>query len=199
MTGTAGGLTAPDRAVAVEPLRAGYGKARAPWEGTRVSAPAFVVTDIEVDGPWPGPNSMRSFASVAVTAAGDHSGEFEAVLDPLPGAQPDPNTYAWFQTVPQAWAAATRSPRPAPAVMDDFVAWVRGLGEVRHFVASPLGFDGPLHAVRCVSRAGRERAALPRARSLPAQPGMWGHRRRSGKLFSARSATGVVRRCAAHP
>jgi len=85
---------------------------------------------------------MRSFASVAVTAAGQRLGEFEAVLEPLPGAQPHPDTYAWFQAVPEAWAAATRDPRPAPAVMSDFADWVRGLGDVRHFVASPLGFDG---------------------------------------------------------
>lgn len=107
-----------------------------------MSEPVFVVTDIEVDGPWPGSNSMRSFASVAVTAAGRQLGEFEAVLEPLPGAQPNPDTYAWFQTVPEAWAAATRSPRPVPDVMEDFAAWTLSLGEVRHFVASPLGFDG---------------------------------------------------------
>ena len=102
----------------------------------------FVVTDIEVDGPCPGPNSMRSFASVAVTAAGEIRGEFEAVLDPLPGSQPNPDTYAWFQTVPEAWAAATQDPRPAPGVMDDFASWVLTLGGSRHFTASPLGFDG---------------------------------------------------------
>jgi hypothetical protein len=44
----------------------------------------YVVTDIEVDGPWPGPNSLRSFASVAVTASGEERGTFEAVLAPLP-------------------------------------------------------------------------------------------------------------------
>ena len=33
---------------------------------------------------------MLSFASVAVTASGEQVGEFEAVLEPLPGAQPDP-------------------------------------------------------------------------------------------------------------
>ena len=42
----------------------------------------YVVTDIEVDGPWPGANFTRSFASVAVTAAGQKIGSFEAV----PGA-----------------------------------------------------------------------------------------------------------------
>ena len=107
-----------------------------------MSDPVYVVTDIEVDGPWPGPNSMRSFASVAVTATGEVRGEFQAVLEPLPGAQPNPDTSAWFQTQPEAWAAATRDPRPVPAVLDDFAQWVLGLGDVRHFVASPLGFDG---------------------------------------------------------
>ncbi len=102
----------------------------------------FVVTDIEVDGPWPGPNSMRSLASVAVTASGDFRGEFAAVLEPLPGAQPHPDTFAWFQTVPEAWTAATRNPRPVSTVMEEFVGWVQGLGDTRHFVASPLGFDG---------------------------------------------------------
>jgi hypothetical protein len=48
----------------------------------------YVVTDIEVDGPWPGANSMRSFASVAVDAQGAELGVFEAVLEPLPGAAP---------------------------------------------------------------------------------------------------------------
>jgi hypothetical protein len=85
---------------------------------------------------------MRSFASVAVTAAGDVRGEFQAVLEPLPGAQPNPDTHAWFQTQPQAWAAATRDPRPVPVVLDDYAQWVLSLGADRHFVASPLAFDG---------------------------------------------------------
>ena len=61
----------------------------------------YVVTDIEVDGPWPGPNSMRSFASVAVSGRGDDRGVFEAVLEQLPGAAPNPDTFTWFQTQPR--------------------------------------------------------------------------------------------------
>jgi hypothetical protein len=87
---------------------------------------------------------MLSFASVAVTASGEQVGEFEAVLEPLPGSQPDPQVWAWFQSQPpEVLAAATADPRPAPQVMADFVAWVRGLGDEREFAASPLGFDGP--------------------------------------------------------
>ena len=102
----------------------------------------YVVTDIEVDGPWPGPNSMRSFGAVAVSASGREHGSFEAVLEPLPGASPDPDTYAWFETQPGAWAAATTDPRPAPNVMADFCSWVRSLPGPRMFAASPIAFDG---------------------------------------------------------
>ena len=102
----------------------------------------YVVTDIEVDGPGPGANSMRSFASVAVTAAGEERGVFEAVLEPLAGAAPNPDTYAWFQTQPEAWAAATTDPQPIDQVMAEYVAWVRGLPGPRMFAASPIAFDG---------------------------------------------------------
>ena len=102
----------------------------------------YVVTDIEVDGPWPGPNSMRSFASVAVTSDGEEKGTFEAVLEQLPGAAPHPDTYAWFQGQPEAWGAATTDPRPVRQVMDDYVTWLHDLPDPRMFAASPIAFDG---------------------------------------------------------
>lgn len=102
----------------------------------------YVVTDIEVDGPWPGANSMRSFASVATRADGIEIARFEAVLEPLPGATPSADTLAWFQTVPEAWAAATDSPAPIPQVMAAYVTWLTALPEPRMFAASPIAFDG---------------------------------------------------------
>jgi hypothetical protein len=54
----------------------------------------YVVTDIETDGPWPGPNSMRSYASVAVSFDGTEHGRFEAVLEELPGAGPQSGAVA---------------------------------------------------------------------------------------------------------
>lgn len=103
----------------------------------------YVVTDIEVDGPWPGPNSMRAFASVATTADGRQLGEFEGVLEPLPGAAPDTDTKAWFDSLPAAvWAAATEGARPAAHVMASWCEWVHTLPGPRTFAARPLAFDG---------------------------------------------------------
>lgn len=102
----------------------------------------YVVTDVELDGPWPGVNSMRSFASVAVTADGIEHGRFEAVLEPLPGTSPDARTLEWFATQPEAWAAATDDPEPVVRVMERYVAWVQGLPWPRMFAAFPLALDG---------------------------------------------------------
>lgn len=102
----------------------------------------YVVTDIEVDGPWPGPNSMRSFASVAVSLDGTEHGRFEAVLEELPGAAPNERTLAWFQSNPQAWQAATTAPEPVDDVMARYTSWVKSLPGPKTFAASPLAFDG---------------------------------------------------------
>ena len=113
---------------------------------SELDAPAddwvYVVTDVEADGPRPGESSMLSFASVAVGADGTQHGRFEAVLEPLPGAHPDPGTLAWFATVPEAWEAATTDPEPADEVMRRWNDWVRRLPRPRTFAASPLAFDG---------------------------------------------------------
>jgi hypothetical protein len=102
----------------------------------------YVVTDVELDGPWPGVNSMRSFASVAVSLDGTEHGRFEAVLEPLPGTAPDERTLAWFRTQPEAWAAATTDPEPVHDAMERYVDWVRALPWPRMFAALPLALDG---------------------------------------------------------
>ena len=102
----------------------------------------YIVTDVECDGPTPGRNSMLAFASVAVTTAGEPSGVFEAVLEPLPAGQRDPQTWTWWLSRPDALAAATRDPRPPTEVMVEFAEWVQGFDAGRVFTAFPLAFDG---------------------------------------------------------
>jgi hypothetical protein len=101
----------------------------------------YVSTDIEADGPIPGPHSMLSFASAAFTAGGKQVGTFSANLTTLPGAAGDEKTMAWWQTQPEAWAACRKDPRDPAAVMPVYVDWLKALPGKPVFVAYPAGFD----------------------------------------------------------
>ena len=57
----------------------------------------YISTDIETDGPIPGPNSMLSFASAAFMPDKTMIGTFSANLHVLPGAAGDPKTMAWWK------------------------------------------------------------------------------------------------------
>jgi hypothetical protein len=58
----------------------------------------YVSTDVEADGPIPGPNSMLSFGSAAYTGGKELTGTFSANLETLPGATADPKTAEWWPT-----------------------------------------------------------------------------------------------------
>ncbi|NJN16579.1 MAG: exonuclease [Oscillochloris sp.] len=101
----------------------------------------YVSTDVESDGPIPGPHSMLSFASAAYTADKHLLRTFSANLEPLPGATGHPETMAWWETQPEAWAAC-RVDLQAPAqAMRNYVAWLKALPGKPVFVAYPAGFD----------------------------------------------------------
>ena len=55
----------------------------------------YVSTDIEADGPIPGPHSMLSLASAAYRADKTVIATFTVNLDTLPDAAPDPRTMTW--------------------------------------------------------------------------------------------------------
>jgi len=101
----------------------------------------YVSTDVESDGPIPGPNSMLSFASAAYCADKTLVGTYEANLETLPDATGDPKTMAWWQTQPEAWAACRKDTRPATVVMPHYVRWLKALPGTPVFVAYPAGFD----------------------------------------------------------
>src|ERR1017187_7107861 len=101
----------------------------------------YVSTDVETDGPIPGPHSMLSFASAAFSADKTLLATFTSNLQLLPNATAHPDTMAWWREN-QAAYDATRSDLEVPAAaMKRYVAWVKTLPGRPVFVAYPAGFD----------------------------------------------------------
>lgn len=67
----------------------------------------YISTDVETDGPIPGPHSMLSIASAAYTSDKVLVSTFSANLETLPGAQAHPKTAQWWATQLEATAVAT--------------------------------------------------------------------------------------------
>jgi hypothetical protein len=103
----------------------------------------YVSTDVETDGPIPGPNSMLSFGSAAFAADKTLISTFTANLNTLPGATADPDTAAWWAQSRNAaaWAACRKDPYDPARAMKAYVAWVKGLPGKPVFAAYPAGFD----------------------------------------------------------
>src|SRR2546427_3280476 len=87
----------------------------------------YVSTDVETDGPIPGPHSMLSFASAAYLADKTLVSTFTANLELLPGAMGHPDTMAWWAEQTEAWNATRLDLRDAAEAMPTYVAWVEAL------------------------------------------------------------------------
>jgi hypothetical protein len=101
----------------------------------------YVSTDVETDGPIPGPHSMLSFASAAYLADRTLLSTFTANLETLPGAQGDLGTMSWWGQYPEAYAATRTDLEEPAAAMKRYVAWLKALPARPVFVAYPAGFD----------------------------------------------------------
>ncbi|HEX7645638.1 MAG TPA: exonuclease [Burkholderiaceae bacterium] len=101
----------------------------------------YISTDVETDGPIPGPHSMLSFGSAAYDADKTLISTFSTNLDTLPGAKADPKTAAWWASQPEAWAACRKNLEAPEAAMQRYVAWINALPGRPVFVAYPAGFD----------------------------------------------------------
>lgn len=101
----------------------------------------YVSTDVETDGPIPGPHSMLSLASAAYLADKTLVSTFAANLHALPGAGPHPKTQAWWQANPEAWQASRQNPQPPEVALPNYLAWLKALPGKPVFVAYPVGFD----------------------------------------------------------
>lgn len=107
----------------------------------RRMAEIYVSTDVECDGPIPGPHSMLSFASAAFDAQGERLATFSANLETLPDAHPHPATMEWWEDYPHIWQQL-RSQLQAPAVvMPAYAAWLHGLPGRPLFIGYPAAFD----------------------------------------------------------
>lgn len=102
----------------------------------------YVSTDIETDGPIPGPNSMLSFASAAFSKDGKLISKFSANLEFLEGAKSDPKTMSEFwDKNPDAWKACRENLQPINHTMKKYVKWVNELPGIPVFVGYPATFD----------------------------------------------------------
>ncbi|MBF0141772.1 MAG: exonuclease [Magnetococcales bacterium] len=101
----------------------------------------YVSTDVETDGPIPGPHSMLSFASAAYLADKTLLTTFAANLDPLPDALPHPETAAWWKSNPEAWTICRHNSQPPDITMKKYLLWLKALPGRPVFVAYPVAFD----------------------------------------------------------
>ncbi|WP_434339544.1 hypothetical protein [Motilimonas cestriensis] len=101
----------------------------------------YVSTDIEADGPIPGPHSMLSFASAAYTADKQLVSTFSANLETLPNSEAHPDTQAWWDKNPEAWQACRQNCQQPEQAMKDYVSWLKQLPGKPVFVGYPAAYD----------------------------------------------------------
>ncbi len=101
----------------------------------------YVSTDIEADGPIPGPHSMLSLASAAYTADKQLIATFTANLETLPAAQGHPQTMQWWLEHPDAWEHCRTDLQTPAQAMEKYHTWLLALPGTPIFVGYPLAFD----------------------------------------------------------
>ena len=101
----------------------------------------YVSTDVETDGPIPGPNSMLSFASAAYSPEKVLVAQFSANLELLPGVTGHPETMTFWEKHRAAWEVTRVAPEAPEQAMRRYVTWVEALHGIPVFVAYPVGFD----------------------------------------------------------
>jgi hypothetical protein len=101
----------------------------------------YFSTDVETDGPIPGPHSMLSIGSAAYTSEKQLVSTFSANLETLPGASAHPKTMQWWSAHPDAWAACRQDLESPGHAMTRYMAWIKSIKGSPVFVAYPAGFD----------------------------------------------------------
>jgi len=101
----------------------------------------YVSTDVESDGPIPGPHSMLSFGSAAFTADGKLIGTYSANLETLPGATQHPTTMAWWAEHEAAYEQTRTFQKMPQLEMPKYAQWLESLPGIPVFVSFPAAYD----------------------------------------------------------
>lgn len=101
----------------------------------------YVSTDIEADGPIPGPYSMLSFASAAYTKDKELISTFSENLETLENATAHPDTQVWWDKNPEAWKACRSNLRKPSDAISAYVKWLKELPGKPVFVGYPAAYD----------------------------------------------------------
>ncbi|MBI5493693.1 MAG: exonuclease [Deltaproteobacteria bacterium] len=105
------------------------------------TAEAYVSTDVETDGPIPGPHSMLSLASAAFVPGRGMVSSFTVNLETLPGAAGHPDTLRFWADNPQAWAASRKDPQAPETAIPRYADWLKALPGKPVFVGYPAAWD----------------------------------------------------------
>jgi len=101
----------------------------------------FISTDVETDGPIPGPYSMLSLGSAAYLPDKTLVDTFSINLETLPGATGHPDTLEWWQTQPDAWEVCRTDLESPESAINQYHDWLTGFKQKTIFVAYPVAFD----------------------------------------------------------
>ncbi|SFI75448.1 3'-5' exonuclease [Planctomicrobium piriforme] len=101
----------------------------------------YISTDVETDGPIPGPHSMLSIGSAAFLPDKTLVATFKANLETLPDASGHPDTMAWWDRNRRAFNKTRENVEPPEIVMPRYADWLKSLPGSRVFVGYPAGFD----------------------------------------------------------
>lgn len=101
----------------------------------------YISTDVETDGPIPGPYSMLSIGAAAFMPDGNLVSTFSANLKTLPGAASNPDTMKWWEENKEAYEATRKNQIEAQQAIEQFASWVDRQEGKPVFVGYPAGFD----------------------------------------------------------
>lgn len=101
----------------------------------------YVSTDIEADGRVPGLSSMLSFASAVFDIDKNLIGTFSRNLELLPGANPHPETDAFWRDNQSAYDETRIDIVDPKTAMEDYDKFLKDLPGMPIFVGYPAAFD----------------------------------------------------------